>query len=80
MLHGEPHERARAELEAESVAYVVCANVGINSDEYTFGYVATWAGGGDEAIANITASAGRIQHAAAAILASFEVEQREEVA
>jgi antirestriction protein ArdC len=80
MLHGEPHERARAELEAESVAYVVCASLGINSDDYSFGYLATWAGGGDEAIANITQSAGSIQHAAAAILASFETEQQEEVA
>jgi len=80
MLHGKPHERARAELEAESVAYVVCANLGINSDDYSFGYVATWAGSGDEAIANITASAGSIQRTAAAILSSFETEQQEEVA
>ena len=80
MLHGEPHERARAEMEAESVAYVVCANLGITTDDYSFGYVATWAGGGDEAVANITASAGRIQHAAASILSSFEIEQQEEVA
>ena len=63
-----------------SVAYVVCANLGITTDDYSFGYVATWAGGGDEAIANVTASAGRIQHAAASILSSFETEQQEEVA
>ena len=80
MLHEQCDDRRLAELEAESVAFVVCASLGINSDEYSFGYVATWAGGGDEAIAKITQSASRIQHTAASILSSFETEQREEVA
>jgi len=55
MLHEQCDDRRLAELEAESVAFVVCASLGINSDEYSFGYVATWAGGGDEAIAKINA-------------------------
>ncbi|MGH7746582.1 MAG: ArdC-like ssDNA-binding domain-containing protein, partial [Candidatus Dormibacteria bacterium] len=41
--------RALAELEAESVAFVVCQAIGIDSAEYSLGYVASWAGGGDEA-------------------------------
>jgi len=45
LLHGDgATERALAELEAESVAFVVCEAVGIASDEYSFGYVATWMG------------------------------------
>jgi IrrE N-terminal-like domain len=48
---GRPDSRAVLELEAESVAYVVCAAAGITSDDYSFGYVATWSGGCDEALA-----------------------------
>jgi DNA primase len=45
LLHGDgTTERALAELEAESVAFIVCQAVGIASDEYSFGYVATWIG------------------------------------
>lgn len=72
MLHEHSTDRALAELEAESVAYVVCANIGVNSDEYSFGYVANWSGGGDEAIAAIKASGSRIQHAADDILGRLE--------
>jgi antirestriction protein ArdC len=60
--------RPLAELEAESVAFIVCQAVGIDSGEYSFGYLATWSGGGDEARAALRASAQRIQRAAAAIL------------
>lgn len=38
--------RDLAELEAESVAYIVCSDMGLDSSAYSFGYVATWAGGG----------------------------------
>lgn len=33
------------ELQAESVAYVVCHAIGIDSAEYTFGYLVGWSGG-----------------------------------
>jgi antirestriction protein ArdC len=46
-------ERSVAELEAESVAWICCDAVGIVSDGYSFAYVASWAGGGDAAIAGI---------------------------
>ncbi|MFZ0668437.1 MAG: ArdC-like ssDNA-binding domain-containing protein [Acidimicrobiales bacterium] len=74
ILHEGFKDRRLAELEAESTAYVVCASLGINSDDYSFGYVVTWAGGGDEAVAGIKASCGRIQKAAASILRSFEAD------
>jgi DNA primase len=36
--------RGVAEVEAESVAYLVCAHVGVETGEYSFPYVAGWAG------------------------------------
>ena len=50
-----------AELQTESVAWVVCQSLGIDASDYSFGYVATWAGGGERAIAGITSSCDRIQ-------------------
>jgi len=72
LLHESYDNRALAELEAESTAYVVCQALGIDSSDYSFGYVATWAGGGEEAIAGIKASGERIQKSAATILRAFE--------
>ena len=61
-------DRGLAELEAESTAYVVCQGLGLDTGDYSFGYVATWAGGGEQAIAKIKTSCARIQQAAAVIL------------
>jgi len=60
--------REQAELEAESVAYVVCAGLGIDTSEYSFGYLAVWAGGGEQARRAIAESAQRIQTAAHRLL------------
>ncbi len=70
-----PESRALLELEAESVAYVVCQNLGIETSDYSFGYVATWAGGSDEAQKAIKASGSRIQKAADQILTAIEAAQ-----
>jgi N-terminal domain of anti-restriction factor ArdC/IrrE N-terminal-like domain len=46
LLHDEQaaiSDRHGCELEAESVAYVVTSALGIDSSEYSFGYIATWA-------------------------------------
>lgn len=56
------------ELEAESVAFVVCAALGLVTDDYSFGYVATWVGA-DKVDAAIKAAASRIQKTADRILA-----------
>jgi antirestriction protein ArdC len=77
LLHESFDNRALAELEAESTAYVVCQALGIDSSDYSFGYVATWAGDGDQAIAGIKASCDRIQKSAATILRAFEPAQEE---
>jgi hypothetical protein len=44
MLHENAADRTLAELEAESIAFIVCAALDIQSDDYSFGYVTTWAG------------------------------------
>ncbi len=41
ILHEGEANRALAELEAESVAFVVCGALGIDTSEYSFGYVSS---------------------------------------
>jgi antirestriction protein ArdC len=77
LLHENFKDRALAELEAESTAFVVLKALGIDSSDYSFGYVANWAGGGEQAIAGITASCQNIQKAAVTILGHFEVGDQE---
>jgi antirestriction protein ArdC len=47
LLHGpgRTESRVMAEIEAESVAYVVCSAAGVDADAYSFGYVAAWSAG-----------------------------------
>ncbi|SFQ38419.1 hypothetical protein SAMN02910358_01852 [Lachnospiraceae bacterium XBB1006] len=42
---GEKMNRNNKEVEAESVAYAVCQYFGIDSSEYSFGYIAGWSKG-----------------------------------
>jgi hypothetical protein len=69
-------ERDLAECEAESVAWIVCAALGVDSDDYTFGYLAAWAGGGPEAVNAIRTSGQSIQHAAKHMLAALGAAER----
>lgn len=80
LLHEEYKNRGLAELEAESVAFVVCRSLNLDTSDYSFAYVAQWSGGGDEAIAGIKASCDRIQKTAATILRSFESDNEQAVA
>ena len=67
VLHARCDDRQLAELEAESVAFLVMRHWGVESDDYTFGYCAAWAGGGPEAIRLIRESAARIRATARAL-------------
>ncbi|MEL1226788.1 MAG: ImmA/IrrE family metallo-endopeptidase [Candidatus Neomarinimicrobiota bacterium] len=40
--------RGSVEAEAESIAYVVASHYGLDTSNYSIGYVAGWTGGGDE--------------------------------
>ncbi len=44
--------RARAEVEAESVAYLVCTHAGLDTADYTIPYVALWSGGNLDLVAD----------------------------
>ncbi len=46
LMHGpckDAQDRQRAELEAESCAYLVCAELGLDASRYSFAYLAQWA-------------------------------------
>ena len=43
-------DRARMEVEAESTAYLICATLGIDTDNYSFPYLARWSQGDTELI------------------------------
>lgn len=47
LLHAEelPRSKEVAEVEVESVAYIVCDAIGLDSGDYSFAYVAHWAEG-----------------------------------
>ena len=50
LLHGDGGEEKEAgrrtkEVQAESVAYTVCRMLGVNTDDYSFGYIAGWSEG-----------------------------------
>ncbi len=64
-------ERGLCELEAESTAYVVCQALGLDTSDYSFGYVAGWAGG-DKAVEIIQAVTERIQKTADKIIKAVE--------
>lgn len=74
MLHGPGSEakdftRSRCEVEAESVAFLVCDAYGIASDQYTLPYVAHWSNGD---INLIGATGKRVVDAANRILESLD--------
>jgi antirestriction protein ArdC len=74
MAHGLLHStsevlRDQDEVEAESVAYVVCHHLGIDSSDYSFGYVATWGRENPDAVLQ---SADRIAGAARKIIQALE--------
>lgn len=45
LKHGEkdcPYTKEERELQAESIAYIVCAHLGVDASEYSFEYLASW--------------------------------------
>ncbi|MEI3281525.1 MAG: DUF6782 family putative metallopeptidase [Enterocloster sp.] len=72
------------EVEAESVAYVVCQHYGINTSDYSFSYVAGWSEGKE--IPELKASLDKIRQTASNLLISsirkwnFKAEKEQELA
>lgn len=69
--------RAEQEAEAEGTAFVVAAWVGLDTSQYSFGYVADWARSKDGP-AFVRRVGGTIQKTAAAILAHLDPEAHNE--
>jgi DNA primase catalytic core len=70
---GRPSCRGIVEVEAESVAYMVCAALGIDSAGYSLPYVASWSGGD---ITKVSATANRVTGCARQVLTQLEQERR----
>ncbi len=66
--------RARGEVEAESVAYVVAGYAGLDTSSYSLGYVAGWAESGKEAEA-VRETAERVLTVAGQIVAGLDGEE-----
>jgi antirestriction protein ArdC len=69
--------RGRCEVEAESVAYLICQAAGMASDGYTWHYIARWADGDAEVVRQ---TADRVVKASRAILDGLEVPELLEAA
>jgi DNA primase len=67
-----PDCRGVIEVEAESVAYMVCAALGVDSAGYSLPYVATWSGGDLEKVAE---TADRVIRCARRIITDIGVDQ-----
>ena len=52
LLHSDdlPRSKEIADVEVESVAYIVCDAIGLDSGDYSFAYVARWAEGSNELV------------------------------
>lgn len=68
--------RSEREVEAESVAYVVCQHLGINTSDYSFGYVAGWSR--DKDMTALKASLDRIRSTAAELIDGVEGREQEQ--
>jgi hypothetical protein len=67
-------DRDLAEIEAESVAYIVCHALGNDSASYSLAYVAGWSGGSVERIRRTAERVVSTAHAVLAAMAPAEVE------
>ena len=63
-------DRRTREVEAESVAYTVCQHYGLDTSDYSFGYVAGWSSGRE--LAELKSSLETIRSAAADIISSID--------
>ena len=68
---GQPRvDRNTREVEAESVAYTVCQHYGLDTSDYSFGYVAGWSSGRE--LSELKSSLETIRSAAAEIINSID--------
>lgn len=63
-------DRSTKEVEAESIAYTVCQHFGIDTSDYSFGYIAGWSSGKD--IKELKSSLDTIRRAASELITDIE--------
>jgi hypothetical protein len=73
----EPICRGEAELQAESVAFCAMAALGLDSGDYSFGYLVHWQGGGDEAVKALKANAAKIAGVSNLVISELEAAGQE---
>ena len=72
----QPHvDKRTREVEAESVAYTVCQHYGLDTSDYSFGYVAGWSSGRE--LSELKSSLETIRSTAAEIINSIDKELAE---
>ena len=73
-LSGKPNlerkDRNTKEVEAESIAFVVCSHFGLDTGDYSFGYVGTWSSGKE--LPELKASLQTIRSASNGIITEME--------
>ena len=72
----ERKDRNTKEVEAESIAYTVCQHFGVDTSEYSFGYIAGWSSGRDTK--ELKSSMDTIRRTASELITGIE-EQLEEI-
>lgn len=67
----EPKDRNTKEVEAESIAYTVCQHFGIDTSDYSFGYIAGWSSGKE--MTELKSSLDTIRRTASEMISGIEV-------
>lgn len=70
--HQANNDRERSEVEAESIAYLICGSHGLDSGDYTFPYVAGWSNGD---LATVRGTADKVLRLAREVLERIEKKQ-----
>ena len=68
-------DRNTKEVEAESIAYTVCQHFGVDTSDYSFGYIAGWSSGRDTK--ELRASMDTIRRTASELIAGIEEQIQE---
>ena len=68
-------DRNTKEVEAESIAYTVCQHFGIDTSEYSFGYIAGWSSGKD--MKELKSSLDTIRRTASELITGIEGQLKE---
>lgn len=76
---GRDLHRPTEEAEAEGVAFVICYRFGLDTSQYSFGYVGAWASQGKDGLATVKAVASTIQRTASGLIERLEPARSKEM-